>query len=193
VLVFDEMVTLTLSPGGAQQLLGVVPDLTAVGKVIGGGMGIGAVGGRRDIMALADPGASVAPVPTGTTFGGHPLAAAAGLAQLRMMEPKVYERLHELGARARAGVAAVAADTGAPLSATGLGHLFNLHWNEDPIVTYDDHCRCDAQHLAGIETFLRSQGYTFNKGVRCQISYAMDDADIDGFVDTIRVAVEEQA
>src|SRR6202011_1788957 len=100
--------TQPLAPGGAQEYWGVVPDLTVIAKgAVGGGLPLGAVGGREEIMALAQARANP-PVPHGSTFATHALTVAAGVAQLRLMTPAVYERLGGLGARLCEGIARLA-------------------------------------------------------------------------------------
>ena len=103
LLIFDEIIAFRVSPGGAQGLADVRPDLTTLGKIIGGGYPLAAFGGRADVMDLFDarrPGA----MSHGGTFNGNPVAAAAGLATLRALTPATFERLDALGARLRAGI-----------------------------------------------------------------------------------------
>ncbi len=103
LLIFDEIISFRVAPGGAQERFGVRPDLTTLGKIIGGGYPLAAFGGRSDVMSIFDarrPGA----VSHGGTFNGSPVAAAAGLGTLRELTPSTYERLESLGERLRAGV-----------------------------------------------------------------------------------------
>ena len=98
LLIFDEIISFRVAPGGAQERFGVRPDLTTLGKIIGGGYPLAAFGGRDDVMAIFDarrPGA----VSHGGTFNGSPVAAAAGLATLRELTPATYARLDDLGQR----------------------------------------------------------------------------------------------
>ena len=125
-LIFDEVITLRVAPGGAQELYGVTPDLTVMGKIIGGGLPVGAFGGRADIMELfADRGPPA--VPHAGTFNGNPITMAAGIAALEMLTPEAYERLAELGDLMRARLAAacrehgVAIDVHSVASVVGLG------------------------------------------------------------------------
>ncbi|MFQ3671340.1 MAG: glutamate-1-semialdehyde 2,1-aminomutase, partial [Verrucomicrobiia bacterium] len=113
VLIFDEVMTgFRLGKAGAQGLLGVRPDLSAFGKVLGGGLPVGAFGGRREIMGCLAP---AGPVYQAGTLSGNPLAVAAGLAQLRALERRDgFERLEQLGRRLEAGVRAVLAERGVP-------------------------------------------------------------------------------
>lgn len=102
LLVFDEVITLRVAEGGAQAHYGVTPDLTAMGKIIGGGLPIGAFGGRRDVLERFDPDRPGA-VFHASTFSGNPLSMAAGLAAMERFTGSEIERLNGLGARLRAG------------------------------------------------------------------------------------------
>jgi len=125
LLVFDEVITgFRVSRGGAQALYGVKPDLTVLGKIIGGGLPVGAYGGRADIMALVAPDG---PVYQAGTLSGNPLAMAAGLATLRELSDAVYDQLEAYGARLEAGLTAV----GAVPRATRIGSLLTVFFDDD--------------------------------------------------------------
>jgi glutamate-1-semialdehyde 2,1-aminomutase len=124
VLVFDEVITgFRLGPGGAQARFGVRPDLTTLGKVIGGGMPIGAYGGRRELMELVAP---AGPVYQAGTLSGHPLAMAAGIATLDRLDVADYLALEEAGESLEAGLRAAAEATDAPVSIARVGSLLTL-------------------------------------------------------------------
>ena len=102
LLVFDEVITgFRVAPGGAQQLYGVIPDLTVLGKIIGGGLPVGAYGGRPDLMDLVAP---VGPVYQAGTLSGHPVVMAAGIATLEQLDDALYAQLEEIGAELEAGL-----------------------------------------------------------------------------------------
>jgi glutamate-1-semialdehyde 2,1-aminomutase len=105
LLIFDEIISFRVGPGGAQGLAGVRPDLTTLGKIIGGGYPLAAFGGRADVMAVYDS-RRAGSISHGGTFNGNPVAAAAGLATLRSLTPATYERLDTLGARLRRAIEA---------------------------------------------------------------------------------------
>jgi glutamate-1-semialdehyde 2,1-aminomutase len=147
LLIFDEVMTgFRLGRGGAQELLGVRPDLSCFGKVIGGGLPVGAVGGRADIMDYFAP---VGPVYQAGTLSGNPLAMAAGLAQLRVLEEKnVFARLEELGREFEA-------ETRATLKAAGLGYtfyrygsMFCLFFTDRPVRNWTDARSADLPRFA---------------------------------------------
>jgi glutamate-1-semialdehyde 2,1-aminomutase len=137
VLVFDEVVTLRLSLGGAQQVHGVTPDLTAMGKIIGGGLPIGAFGGREDLMRVFHPEQS-RPVMHASTFSGNPLSMAAGFAAMDALDAPATERLNELGERLRVGIGAAFARHGIRGQAVGLGSLANIHFTDAVLASARD-------------------------------------------------------
>ncbi len=135
VLIFDEVMTgFRLGPGGVQAREGVRPDLTALGKIIGGGLPVGAFGGRVEIMDTLAP---LGPVYQAGTLSGNPLAMAAGIAALRLLrETDPYERLDRLGRRIAAALAEAAAAKGLALQVPQVGSMFSLFFSEEPVVDY---------------------------------------------------------
>jgi len=126
LLVFDEVIAFRVGPGGAQGMFGVSPDLTTLGKIIGGGYPVGAFGGRAELMDRIDarrPGALV----HGGTFNGNPITMTAGLAVLRLMTGDEFDRLASLGARLRDGLAEGLAAAGLDARVTGIASLFHVH------------------------------------------------------------------
>jgi glutamate-1-semialdehyde 2,1-aminomutase len=130
LLIFDEVMTgFRVAKGGAQQLFGIRPDLTTLGKIIGGGMPAAAFGGRADIMALLAPDG---PVYQAGTLSGNPLAMAAGLATLRELEqPRFHEALSEKTRGLVDGLQALARETGIPIAAEACGGMFGFVFSED--------------------------------------------------------------
>ncbi len=124
LLIFDEVITgFRLAKGGAQERYGVRPDLTTLGKIIGGGMPVGAYGGRADLMKQIAP---EGPVYQAGTLSGHPLAMAAGIATLDLLTPDLYQRLERAGARLEAGLRAEAADAGREVAISRVGSLLTV-------------------------------------------------------------------
>jgi glutamate-1-semialdehyde 2,1-aminomutase len=143
LLIFDEVMTgFRLARGGAQERYGVTPDLTCLGKIIGGGLPVGAYGGRREIMDLIAPSG---PVYQAGTLSGNPLAMAAGLATLRQSrEPGFYERMEELGARWRRGMGEVASAGGVPFSINQVGSMVSIFLAEGPVTDFASAATSDA-------------------------------------------------
>ena len=125
LLIFDEIISFRVAPGGAQERFGVRPDLTTLGKIIGGGYPLAAFGGRADVMGIFDARRAGA-ISHGGTFNGSPVAAAAGLATLRQLTPDTYRRLDVLGERLRARVAAAIDHEGLDARVSAVGSLFQV-------------------------------------------------------------------
>jgi glutamate-1-semialdehyde 2,1-aminomutase len=132
VLIFDEVITLRLGDLGAQQLHGVTPDLTAMGKIIGGGLPIGGIGGKGELMQRFHPD-QPRPVMHASTFSGNPISMAAGLAAMRGFDPEQRDYIDGLGRHLRDGFNKVFQETGIRGQAIGLGSLGNIHLTDEPI------------------------------------------------------------
>jgi glutamate-1-semialdehyde 2,1-aminomutase len=191
VLAFDEVITLRLAPGGAQELYGVTPDLTIMGKVIGGGLPIGALGGSESLMGMFEPRGGHDPydarsggplVYQGGTFTGNPLSLAAGIATLEALTPDVYAELNSRGDMIRQRLGALFEDVRLPALATGVGSLFNVHMTDGPIVTGRDAWTIDAalQHRFVLD--LLSNGVMLAPRGMGAVSAAMNDDDVDRFL-----------
>ncbi len=129
LLIFDEVITgFRLGPGGAQERYAVRPDLTVLGKIIGGGLPVGAYGGRAEIMELVAP---LGPVYQAGTLSGNPLAMAAGLATLRQLTPEAYERLEATGAALERGLATAAANAEVRIRVARAGSLLTVFFDDD--------------------------------------------------------------
>lgn len=151
LLIFDEVMTgFRVAYGGAQQLYGIRPDLTTLGKVIGGGLPIGAYGGRADIMAQIAPSG---PVYQAGTLSGNPLAVSAGLAMLRHLKahPETYRQLEERAASLVAGVPA-------GLTVNRVGSMFTLFFAEGPVKNFESAKRSDAKRFAEYFHFMLERG-----------------------------------
>ncbi len=129
LLIFDEVVTLRVARGGMQEREGVIPDLTSLGKIIGGGLPIGAFGGRRDLLEQFNPDAR-GRLLHGSTFSGNPLSMAAGLAALADLTDREIARINALGDRLRAGLAVAFRRAGLRGAASGVGSLTMVHFGE---------------------------------------------------------------
>lgn len=158
LLIFDEVMTgFRVALGGAQGRFGVTPDLTALGKVIGGGLPVGAFGGRRDIMEQLAP---LGPVYQAGTLSGNPLATAAGLATLDIIaEPGFYEHLERRTTALLDGLKARARDAGVALTTNQVGAMFGLFLTEAAAVrSFDDVMACDTQAFAQLFHALLDEG-----------------------------------
>ncbi|MFW6331628.1 MAG: glutamate-1-semialdehyde 2,1-aminomutase [Gemmatimonadota bacterium] len=148
LLIFDEVMTgFRLSAGGAQERFGVIPDLTTMGKVIGGGLPVGAFGGREELMRKVAPDG---PVYQAGTLSGNPLAVAAGVATLTHLRdhPEVYERLEQLGARLEAGIMGVLKNGGYPLSWNRVGAMATLFFTTGRVTGWATSSRQDRDRFS---------------------------------------------
>ena len=135
LLIFDEVISLRVAPGGAQERFAVTPDLTTMGKIIGGGLPVSAFGGRRDVMAVFEPGRPGS-VAQGGTYNGNPLGMAAGLAALEALTPDEYARLDRLGQALREGLQSTFDRHDVAAQVTGVASLFQVHLVSHPVVDY---------------------------------------------------------
>ncbi len=143
LLIFDEVISgFRAAAGGAQQLFNVRPDLTCLGKIIGGGLPVGAYGGRADLMDLVAP---AGPVYQAGTLSGNPLAMTAGLWCLQELSPRLYEHLARLGAKLAAGLADAARDAGVPLQVNALGSLLTPFFTTQPVRNYESALTSDTE------------------------------------------------
>jgi len=143
VLIFDEVMTgFRVAPGGAQERYGVVPDLTCLGKIIGGGLPVGAYGGKRAFMEMVAPSG---PVYQAGTLSGNPLAMAAGLATLKVaLEPETHQYLEELGERWKIGVEAAASQGDVPYTINQVGSMVSIFFTEGPVTDFASAARSDT-------------------------------------------------
>ena len=150
VLIFDEVITgFRLCYGGAQTIYGVRPDLTCLGKIIGGGLPVGAYGGRREIMSMISP---EGPVYQAGTLSGNPLAVAAGLAQLKALRenPRIYANLEELGVRLESAFKG--------LTVNRAGSMLTPFFTRGPVTDWESAARCDTKKFARFHRAMREQG-----------------------------------
>ncbi|MEK0264998.1 glutamate-1-semialdehyde 2,1-aminomutase [Stenotrophomonas sp. TWI819] len=189
VLIFDEVMTgFRVALGGAQAHYGVTPDLTTFGKIIGGGMPVGAYGGRRELMSQISP---AGPIYQAGTLSGNPVAMAAGLAMLELVqEPGFHDRLSASAARLCAGLEAAAADAGVAVTTTQVGAMFGLFFTDQKVETYAQATACD---IAAFNTFFHAM---LERGVFLApsayeagfLSSAHDDSIIDATLEAAREA-----
>jgi glutamate-1-semialdehyde 2,1-aminomutase len=156
VLIFDEVITgFRVAHGGAQARYGVTPDLTVLGKVIGGGLPVGAYGGRRDLRALVAPDG---PVYQAGTLSGHPLTMAAGVATLRSLSAGSYAELERLGASLASGLAAAAAAGGVQVSIARVGSLLTPFFRASAPRSYAEAQEADGAAYARFFRSMRAAG-----------------------------------
>jgi glutamate-1-semialdehyde 2,1-aminomutase len=185
LLIFDEVISFRTAWGGAQERLGLRPDLTTFGKIIGGGLPVGAFGGRRDVMALYDPRRGGARISQGGTFNANPVTMAAGLATLNALTPEAYARLDALGERLRDGVSRLLANTRRRGQVSRVGSLFWLHWTTDTLTDYRSARAKDPEQSLRVFMGMLNEGILMTPRGLGACSLAMSEEDVDRFVNAL--------
>jgi glutamate-1-semialdehyde 2,1-aminomutase len=186
LLIFDEVMTgFRLALGGAQALYGIRPDLTCLGKIVGGGLPVGVYGGRRDIMQKIAP---LGPVYQAGTLSGNPIAVAAGMATLKALEvPGTYEQLETRSARLHAGLLAASKKTTHPVTIQRVGSMITPFFGEGPIRSWEDADKVDRKAFGRWHAAMLGQGIYWPPAQfeAAFVSLAHTDAHID---ETVRAA-----
>jgi glutamate-1-semialdehyde 2,1-aminomutase len=186
LLVFDEVMTSRFSVGGAQLVLGITPDLTTVGKYLGGGLTFGAFGGRADVMSHFDAGRGGRLGHAGT-FNNNVASMAGGVATLtQVLTDQVLTELHARGDRLRGAINDAFAGSGLPMCATGVGSLMNVHGTTGPVTSVGDLRGADErlEELFFLHC-LEAAFYVARRGF-IALSTEVTDDDVDAFIDVIR-------
>jgi glutamate-1-semialdehyde 2,1-aminomutase len=187
LLVLDEVISFRLSHGGAHAEFGLVPDLVALGKIIGGGLPVGAVAGPAGQMAVFDHTRGKPRVSHGGTFSANPLTMAAGLAALTAYDEPAVARLNSLGGQVRAEIAERLAERGLAAQVTGWGSLFRLHLTGAPIIDYRS-CHPTSrqkQAIAAIHFGLLERGFLLTPNCSGALSTPMSAGDLHDLADAI--------
>lgn len=198
LLIFDECVTgFRLSYGGAQEYYGVVPDLAALGKALGGGYPVGAVVGRSDILDLCDEAdlGQEKFVWFASTLGGNPVTAAAALATLEeLRKPGTYQRLFSVGERLRSGFRSILAELGIAAQVLGDGPLCALSFTSETITDYRSAFRADRDKARVFALGLFCQGIFLNPmSTKLYLSLAHGEAELEIILDAARTVLQELA
>jgi glutamate-1-semialdehyde 2,1-aminomutase len=187
LLVFDEVITFRLGYHGAQGLYGIDPDLTTLGKVIGGGFPVGAVAGRADIMAVFDPRSGHPDVPHAGTFNANPVTMVAGEAAMNLLTEEAIARIGVLGDRARKQLSDAFRVAGVPGSVTGGGSLFRLHMSAGMFVDYRSSYQSLAQKkaMSGLFEYLLNHGTMITPQGLGSISTVMSESHVDALSEQV--------
>ena len=183
LLIFDEVISFRVARGGAQERFGIRPDLTTLGKIIGGGLAVGAFGGRADVMNFYDPRGGKGRINHGGTFNANPLTMAGGVATMEQLTPEAYAKLDALGDRLRAGVARLMRKQKYPGQVTGTGSLFWIHHTKRRLSDFRSAQPDDPE--APLRTFMgmMNEGFLISQRGLGACSVAMTEADVDRFVE----------
>lgn len=191
VLIFDEVISFRVAPGGSQQYYGITPDLTALGKIIGGGFPVGAFGGREDIMELYDP-TKGAKVSHAGTFNANPITMLAGAVTLEQLTDDVYRDLAELTELLRQRIRDVCADMEVPVQVTGLGSLFGIHFTGQPIHNYRDVATVDTKLRRQMFLGLMNEGILPASNLVGALSTQITETEVDTYVEAFRTVLQRQ-
>ncbi len=191
ILIFDEVISFRVAPGGSQEYYGVTPDLTSLGKIIGGGFPVGAFGGRRDIMELYDP--TKGPVVSHAgTFNANPVTMVAGAVTLEQLTTQVYRQLAELTETLRDGIRRVCSEMEVPVQVTGLGSLFGIHFTDRPVRSYRDIAAGDSELRERMFLGLMNEGILTAPNLVGALSTVITEAEVDTFLGAFQRVLERQ-
>lgn len=186
LLIFDEVMTgFRVAPGGVQEKEGIIPDLTALGKIIGGGLPVGALGGKAEIMDYLAP---EGPVYQAGTLSGNPLAMAAGIASLWLLKKEnPYQRLDRLGQKLRKSLLEAAQSRGLPLQVPQTGSMFSMIFSEEPVTNFEQALKIDAQKFANLFRHALQNGVYLPPSAyeTCFLSAAHTDKDLQKTIDVL--------
>ena len=184
LLVFDEVITFRTEYGGFQERYHVDPDLTAMGKIIGGGFPVGAIAGHRDIMEVMNPLAATVRFPHSGTFSANPVTMTAGLTAMSMFDRDAVARLNDLAWRAVVGVRSAIEATGIDACVTGSGSMFRVHLKAQPPANHRDAFATpeEARNLAILLDHLFDSGFMMINTCSATLSTAMGEEEIDALV-----------
>jgi glutamate-1-semialdehyde 2,1-aminomutase len=190
LLIFDEVITgFRLAPGGAQEYLGVTPDLAVFGKAVAAGFPLSVLAGREEVMSLISRGE----VAHSGTFNSNPIvmaAASAALHELLCDNGAAYDKLFATGRRLMDGIRAAAAETGVSLLVDGPGPMFNIYLTDQPAITdYRQYAACDLAGMARLHTLLLDEGVNIVGRGLLFLSTEHSDADVDQTVAAVRAAL----
>jgi glutamate-1-semialdehyde 2,1-aminomutase len=192
LLVFDEVISgFRAAAGGAQQVFGIRPDLTCLGKIIGGGLPVGAYGGRADVMELLAPSG---PVYQAGTLSGNPMAMTAGLWSLEQLSPRLYRHIAKLGSRLAAGLAGAARDAGVAMQVNAFGSLLTPFFTSQPVRDYESATSADREAYAAFFRGMLERGVypPPSQFEAWFISGAHTERDIDNTIHAARGALKER-
>jgi glutamate-1-semialdehyde 2,1-aminomutase len=192
LLVLDEVITFRAEYGGLQTHYGVTPDLTALGKIIGGGFPIGAVAGRADIMDVLNPHAPKLLFPHSGTFSANPISMTAGLAAMELFDRPAVARLNALAERAKSGIRQAIADTGVSACVTGHGSMFRVHMTRHAPSDFRQAYASpeESRRLKALLQHMFDRGVILINSGSATLSTPMTEAEIDTLVDAFRSGFE---
>ncbi len=195
LLIVDEIIVFRLGMKGAQPCWGIRADLTTLGKIIGGGFPVGAVGGRRDVMQVFDPSRGKPALPHGGTFSANPMSMRAGLAAMQLLDPPAFDKLERIGTAVRNGIGASLERHGVAGTVVGRGSLLKVHFTSRPVRDYRSAFPTadEARRLALFNRGLLNRGILAAGYGLMALSTPMTDADVEEILRAADGAVADVA
>ena len=192
ILIFDEVMTgFRVSRGGAQELYNVIPDITTLGKIIGGGLPVGAYGGKKEIMNMLAP---EGPVYQAGTLSGNPLAMNAGLTTLKMLNEEVYKKLEDISNKIEVGWKKNIKETGTDACIARVGSMLTLFFtSKKQVCNYNDALECDTKKYAKYFKFMLDMGVYLppSQYESLFLSSVMTDDDISKLIESNKISLEK--
>jgi glutamate-1-semialdehyde 2,1-aminomutase len=194
VLIFDEVISLRTAYGGAQETLGVTPDLTTMAKIIGGGFAVGAFGGSAEVMSVFDPSEGYPRAPHGGTFNANPITMVAGLVAMQKLTREEFARLDQLGAMLREGLAEAMDGARVNGQVTGMGSLAQIHLHDRPLSDYRSSLATPEEAERGKAVFrgLLARGIFAAPSLTACLSTPMGQPEINAFVDAFAASLRDE-
>lgn len=191
LLVFDEVITFRTEYGGFQERFNVDPDLTALGKMIGGGFPVGAIAGSRDVMQVMNPLTETVKFPHSGTFSANPVTMTAGLTAMTLYDEDAVQRLNGLALRAVEGIREAIGRSGVPACVTGSGSMFRVHLKAQPPRNHREAFTTpeDAARLATLLDHLFDEGFMMINTCSASLSTAMGESEIDALVAAVETGL----
>jgi glutamate-1-semialdehyde 2,1-aminomutase len=195
LLVLDEVITFRSEYAGLQSRYDIRADLTAMGKLIGGGFPVGAVAGRADVLEVMNPSGGKYLFPHSGTFSANPITMSAGLAAMKKFDSPAVARLNALAERAMRGIAQAASETGARACVTGAGSMFRVHMKPRPPVNFREAYATPEENarLQVLLNHLFEEGHVMINTCAATLSTPMTEAEIDALVASMRSGFERIA
>lgn len=193
LLIFDEVITFRLSKGGAQSIYGVTPDMTAFGKIIGGGYPVGAFGGRDEIMSLFDPSIPDKSkyVSHAGTFNANPITCTAGIANLKLLVEEAIQKINKFGDNLRAKISEVFLANRIKGQVTGIGSLGNIHFTSNKVVNYRGFATADRMILDFLHLSLLNRGIFIARRGMFNTSTPMSKGQVKSFITALEDSLTE--
>ena len=186
VLIFDEIQSFRVSSGGAQESFGITPDMTTLGKIIGGGLPVGAFGGKDEIMELFDPTSSNYDIAHAGTFNGNPLTMEAGVTVMENLTSDNFEKMNNLGDSLRSKLSSVFNEINLDVQVTGYGSLFGINFNGNKIKDYRSFLNNNSDMTKILFSYLRNKGILLQLKNAGALNILMTEKEIDYLVDSTR-------